>query len=98
MHFELLCIMHFKVTRKLFISNHIIIRYNAAVKMEQKVHEYKRFDKIFLFCTNMLNTNLQSLIAPNSALKLEKRCNFESAKKTLFASSKLAKNQFLHQK
>ena len=25
MHFELLCIMHFKVTRKLFISNH---RYN----------------------------------------------------------------------
>ena len=75
MHFELLCIMHFKVTRKLFISNHIIIRYNAAVKIEQKVHEYKRFDKRFLFCTNMLNTNLQSPIAPDSALKLEKRCN-----------------------
>ena len=52
MHFELLCIMHFKVTRKLFISNHIIIRYIAAVKIEQKVHEYKRFDKRFLFCTN----------------------------------------------
>ena len=69
MHFELLCIMHFKVTRKLFISNHIIIRYNAAVKIEQKVHEYKRFDKRFLFYTNILNT-LQSPIAPDSSLKL----------------------------
>ena len=30
--------------------------------------------------------------------KIGKKCNFKSAKKTLFAFSKMAKNQFLHQK
>ena len=36
-------------------------------------------------------------IDAHSALKLEKECNFKSAKK-LFAISKMAKNQFLHKK
>ena len=30
--------------------------------------------------------------------KIRKKCNFKSAKKALFESSKMAKNQFLHQK
>ena len=34
----------------------------------------------------------------HSALNLEKKCNFKSTKNTLFAYSKMAKNQFLHQK
>ena len=37
-------------------------------------------------------------LAFHSALKLEKKCNFKSAKKALFAFSKMAKIQFLHQK
>ena len=30
--------------------------------------------------------------------KIAKKCNFKSAKKAKFAFSKMAKNQFLHQK
>ena len=34
----------------------------------------------------------------HSALKLEKKVHFQKCKKALFAFSKMAKNQFLHQK
>ena len=36
--------------------------------------------------------------AASQCSKIRKKCNFKSTKKTLFAFSKMAKNQFLHQK